>query len=167
MFASAAIAAPGCGRRLYPERHALAPASPSNRRARAPCEDGGPMSRHEMPVSQSTRVDRESPTGRSSERSDDSGPLPRHPIVLVHGLLGFVRRAVTRLLSYAYFQGVSESLAEDGIPVRTVALPPSASVESRARALADAIEGLGLASTDRVNLVAHSMGGLDARWYVG
>jgi len=95
---------------------------------------------------------------------DVPGPLPRHPIVLVHGVLGFVRRTVTRILAYSYFQGVEEHLVDAGVEVRTVALPAAAGVASRARALGDAIERLG---ADRVNVVAHSMGGLDARWYVG
>jgi len=94
----------------------------------------------------------------------DEGPLPRYPIVLVHGLLGFVRQTVTRLLSFAYFQGVEDALSEAGIEVHSVSLPPTGGVESRAQALASAVEALGAA---RVNLVAHSMGGLDARWYVG
>jgi triacylglycerol lipase len=89
---------------------------------------------------------------------------PRHPVVLLHGVLGFVRRTVTRLLSFSYFQGVEEHLVDAGVAVRTVALPASASVEARARALGEAIERLG---AERVNVVAHSMGGLDARWYVG
>jgi triacylglycerol lipase len=95
---------------------------------------------------------------------DVPGPLPRHPVVLVHGVLGFVRRTVTRLLSFSYFQGVQEHLVDAGVPVTTVALPPAASVQARARALGEAIDRLGAA---RVNVVAHSMGGLDARWYVG
>jgi triacylglycerol lipase len=45
-----------------------------------------------------------------------------------------------------------------------VALPPLSGVEARARALKEQVERLGAPT---VNLVAHSMGGLDARWYVG
>ena len=89
---------------------------------------------------------------------------PRHPVVLVHGVLGFVRRTLTRLLSYAYFQGVEDDLADAGVRVTSVALPATACVVDRARALRDAVEGVG---GGRVNVVAHSMGGLDARWYVG
>ncbi len=48
--------------------------------------------------------------------------------------------------------------------VTSIALPATACVADRARALRDAVEALG---AERVNLVAHSMGGLDARWYVG
>lgn len=91
-------------------------------------------------------------------------PAPRHPVVLVHGLLGFVRRTVTRLLSFAYFEGVEDDLASAGVPVRCVALPATAAVADRARALAEAVDRLG---AERVNVVAHSMGGLDARWWVG
>jgi triacylglycerol lipase len=90
--------------------------------------------------------------------------VPRHPVVLVHGVLGFVRQTVGRLLSFAYFQGVEDALREAGASVRTVALPALGGVETRARALAAEVERLG---APRVNLVAHSMGGLDARWYVG
>jgi hypothetical protein len=43
--------------------------------------------------------------------------VPRHPIVLVHGVLGFVRRAVTRLVSFSYFHGVQEHLEESGVRV--------------------------------------------------
>ena len=93
-----------------------------------------------------------------------SAVATRHPVVLVHGVLGFVRRTVSRLFSYAYFQGVEEALAEAGVEVETVALPATAGVEARARALAAAVERLG---GGKVNLVAHSMGGLDARWWVG
>ena len=88
----------------------------------------------------------------------------RHPVVLVHGVLGFVRKTVTRLLSFAYFQGVEEALGESGVRATTVALPATAGVEARARALKDAVERLG---DGPVNVVAHSMGGLDARWWIG
>ena len=68
---------------------------------------------------------------------------PRHPVVLVHGVLGFVRRTVTRLLSYAYFQGVEDDLAAAGVPVTSIALPATASVADRARVLRDAVERSG------------------------
>src|SRR5262245_36227257 len=55
-------------------------------------------------------------------------------------------------------------MSEAGVPAATVALPATAGVEDRARALKDAVERLGDVP---VNLIAHSMGGLDARWYVG
>ena len=88
----------------------------------------------------------------------------RHPVVLVHGILGFVRQTVSRWTSFAYFQGVEERLAAAGVRAAFVALPAVAGVEERGRALADAAGRMG---DGKVNLIAHSMGGLDARWYVG
>lgn len=103
-------------------------------------------------------------TAASAHAPQRSATRTRHAIVLVHGLLGFTRRTIARLFSFAYFQGVEDALHDAGIEVVSVALPATASVEVRARALADAIERTG---ARQVNLIAHSMGGLDARWYVG
>jgi triacylglycerol lipase len=88
----------------------------------------------------------------------------RHPVVLVHGVLGFVRTTVARLMSFAYFQGVEEALSDVGVRAKTVSLPATAGVAVRAKALRDAVERLG---DGPVNVVAHSMGGLDARWWIG
>jgi triacylglycerol lipase len=88
----------------------------------------------------------------------------RHPVVLVHGLLGFTRRTIGRLFAFAYFQGVEDALREAGVEVTSVALPATGSVHDRAKALKRAVEATG---APRVNLIAHSMGGLDARWWIG
>jgi triacylglycerol lipase len=90
-----------------------------------------------------------------------AGPPP-YPIVLVHGFLGwgelqlFGRR-------YSYFRGVAEAMTEIGAIVHIVTMPPVGSVEVRARALADAVLAL---EAPRVHLVAHSMGGIDARYAI-
>ncbi len=87
---------------------------------------------------------------------------PPYPIVLVHGFLGwgeielFGRR-------HRYFRGVGEAMEEVGAPVHVVTLPPAASVEERAAALARAVHAL---EAPRVHLVAHSMGGVDARYAI-
>jgi triacylglycerol lipase len=89
-------------------------------------------------------------------------PLPHYPIVLVHGFLGF---GEIRLLGrpFRYFRGVAEAMAETGATVHIVTLPAAASVEERARVLTDAVRAL---SAPRVHLVAHSMGGIDARYAI-
>jgi triacylglycerol lipase len=90
-----------------------------------------------------------------------AGPPP-YPIVLVHGFLGwgelqlFGRR-------YSYFRGVAEAMTDIGATVHIVTMPPVGSVEVRARALADAVLAL---EAPRVHLVAHSMGGIDARYAI-
>jgi triacylglycerol lipase len=89
------------------------------------------------------------------------GPT-RHPIVLVHGFAGFDSIRVGKARA-DYFRGIRVRLEKLGHRVEVVRLPPIASVESRARRLAEQVRAFGL---ERVNLVAHSMGGLDARYAI-
>jgi triacylglycerol lipase len=83
-------------------------------------------------------------------------------VVLVHGLLGFDEIELGRA-RHAYFKGVREALARDGHSVRTARVPLTGSIAARAEALARFVEGV---EGHRVNLVAHSMGGLDARYAI-
>lgn len=89
-------------------------------------------------------------------------PRPAPPIVLVHGLLGFDHIALLRW-RFVYFRGIVERLRDAGATVYTVRLPPLASVPQRAQALTAFVRAL---PHERVSLVAHSMGGLDARYAV-
>jgi triacylglycerol lipase len=82
----------------------------------------------------------------------------RFPIVLVHGIFGY-RRLGTR----EYFSGVEGHLERLGHEVYVAAVPPLAAVETRAAALRDQVLREFPDPAVRVNLVAHSMGGLDAR----
>jgi triacylglycerol lipase len=86
----------------------------------------------------------------------------RHPIVLVHGLFGFdsVRIGASR---HDYFRGVRDRLEALGNRVEIVRLPPTAGVKARAAELAEQVRAL---DAPRVNLIAHSMGGLDARFAI-
>jgi len=85
------------------------------------------------------------------------GPLP---VVLVHGMFGFDRVPIpgARL---DYFRGIARRLNELGCDTHAVRLPAAAAVPDRARALVTAIEAL---PHERVDLIAHSLGGLDARY---
>ena len=91
-------------------------------------------------------------------RALPAGSAARYPIVLAHGLLGFDK---IRPFGLEYFRGIREALERAGNDVHLVRLPPFAGVEARARALAEAIERI---EAPRVNIIAHSMGGLDARY---
>ena len=82
---------------------------------------------------------------------------PRHPIVLVHGLFGF-----DAVGTVEYFRGVRDNLERAGLRVYRVRLPMSASTRERAAVLARAVEAIG----EKVNIIAHSMGGLDARYAI-
>lgn len=84
----------------------------------------------------------------------------KYPVVLAHGLMGF---DVLELGSVqrSYFNGVAPRLAALGLTVHAFRVHPSATVAKRAEELAKAIASLG---AKRVNIIAHSMGGLDARY---
>jgi triacylglycerol lipase len=87
---------------------------------------------------------------------------PRHPVVLAHGLLGFDALRVAGARA-EYFRGVAERLAREGCVVHRCRVAPTASIAARARDLAAFVSGL---DARRVNVVAHSMGGLDARYAI-
>lgn len=85
-----------------------------------------------------------------------------HTIVFVHGLLGF---SELRLLGLRidYFRGLREALEEEGVSVYFPALPTAGSVINRAYALATLLQAQ---AVDTFTIVAHSMGGLDARYLI-
>lgn len=87
---------------------------------------------------------------------------PRHAVVLAHGLLGFDE---IRLPGGAqdYFRGVRARLEAEGISVHRGKVGKTASVAARAADLAAFVEAL---PHKRVSVIAHSMGGLDARYAV-
>ena len=94
-------------------------------------------------------------------------PAPKlgapYPIVLMHGMGGFGTLDVGPI-ELTYFKGVVEDLAKNGEAVYVTLAPPYATSEVRAQAIAKQIDDI-LARTGKakVNLVAHSQGGLDAR----
>ncbi len=86
----------------------------------------------------------------------------RHPVVLAHGLLGFdvLERDGERR---EYFNGIPALLADRGCTVHRPRVAPVASIATRAAALAAFVRAL---PHRRVNVIAHSMGGLDARFAI-
>ena len=99
-----------------------------------------------------------------------------HPFVLIHGLLGFSTIGPHGRLQY--FRGVREFLEHNpdvlnGLAkVYVVDLDPVDTIPSRAIQLRDFIQERvlyqpdGRKKHDKVNIIAHSMGGLDARYMV-
>ncbi len=87
---------------------------------------------------------------------------PLHPVVLAHGFLGFDEIALIGRRHH-YFRRIPDQLTKMGIAVYRPKVAGSASIAARAAALAEQVRAL---PDRRVNLVAHSMGGLDARYAI-
>ncbi len=88
------------------------------------------------------------------------GRGPRHPVVLAHGLLGFDEIRIGRART-DYFRGIPERLEREGCAVHRCRVAKTASIAARAADLAAFVNEI---DARRVNVVAHSMGGLDARY---
>ena len=90
------------------------------------------------------------------------------PIVLHHGLLGFGDISVGPV-KIAYFRGIDRAIRDRGHEVIVPRVHPTGSIELRARQLKESIlrslKTTGQ-SKERILLIAHSMGGLDARYMI-
>jgi len=88
---------------------------------------------------------------------DPEGTAALYPFILVHGFMN----------KGGSFVGLEDALRADGHAVELASLPPVAPVRVRAEYLANEVdEALALHSAAKVNIIAHSMGGLDARYLV-
>eukprot|EP00741_Cyanophora_paradoxa_P023732 tig00021616_g22923.t1 len=86
----------------------------------------------------------------------------RYPLVFAHGLLGFDTLKLG-VWSFQYWRGILEALREAGCDVYVTSVPPAASIERRAMELRARVKEIG---APRVNIIAHSMGGLDSRYFI-
>jgi triacylglycerol lipase len=89
-------------------------------------------------------------------------PAPRNAVVLAHGVMGFESIGMAGI-KQDYFRGVPARLRELGADVYTVRVSAAGSIATRAQQLAEAVK---LLPVERVNIIAHSMGGLDARYAI-
>lgn len=115
-----------------------------------------------------TRLETEGLVNQAIEENHRSGAFrkPKHPLVLCHGLFGFDLIGPQALppLRISYWRGVKEALEKEGVEVLVARVPASASIEERARILAQFIEEK--LPGREVNLIGHSMGGLDSRFLI-
>jgi triacylglycerol lipase len=80
--------------------------------------------------------------------------------------MGFdeLRFAGSLLPGVQYWRGITEAMRANGIEVITASVPASGSIEERAAKLGEDIAAK--ANGKSVNIIAHSMGGLDARYMI-
>ena len=95
-------------------------------------------------------------------------PASMIPIVLHHGFMGFPNLKAGPY-TFKYFRRIDRALADRGHPVIVTRVHPTAGVATRARQLKEIIlrqlDILGRRD-QRVVIVAHSLGGLDARYMI-
>src|SRR5215217_7342405 len=95
-------------------------------------------------------------------------PRPMIPVVLHHGMFGF-GQINAGPLRISYFRGIDRAIAAKGHPLIVSRVHPTAAVATRARQLKETVlrqlQILGR-EDERVLLVGHSMGGLDARYMI-
>lgn len=91
-------------------------------------------------------------------------PKLRSPVVLVHGLFGFDKLGVGGTTLVNYFRDIPDLLTAAGNRVLIPSLTPTGGVADRAQQLKDFL--LLHSPGEPVHLLAHSMGGLDARYMI-
>lgn len=91
-------------------------------------------------------------------------PKLRAPVVLAHGLLGFDCVRVGDLKLREYFVGIGHRLEAVGNRILRSRTHPTGGVRERAEQLRAFLDRS--SPTEPVHIIAHSMGGLDARCFI-
>ncbi|OCF74844.1 triacylglycerol lipase [Kwoniella mangroviensis CBS 8886] len=93
---------------------------------------------------------------------------PQNPIVFCHGLLGFDYLGKLLLhqppLQISHWRGIREVLESNGTEVLIARVPATSSIKDRAKILEEVISEK--YPGREVNLIGHSMGGLDCRYLI-
>jgi len=123
--------------------------------------EGAPGER-EQGVGPATEADEVEEGDEADEADVEAVGRTPLPIVLLHGAAGF-----DRIGPLDYYFRVADDLVDAGHDVFTTEVSPLQTIDVRAGQLAEQIDAI-LDETDagRVHLIAHSQGGLDARFLV-
>ncbi len=89
--------------------------------------------------------------------------VPRHPVVFCHGMLAMTMLRMQVPEDSNYFSHLRPFLRERGIEALYPNVEPTGGVVARAEQLRDLIRHW---TDEPINLIAHSMGGLDARYLI-
>ncbi|HET7757619.1 MAG TPA: hypothetical protein VFK87_10215 [Steroidobacteraceae bacterium] len=99
---------------------------------------------------------------RIGQRLRRPAPKLAHPVVLAHGIMGFDELKIAGIRR-EYFRGIPAHLSAHGALVHVPRVSPLGSVAQRARELTAVVNSI---DAKKVNLIAHSLGGLDARYAI-
>jgi len=102
----------------------------------------------------------------SSSRLAAEGDKERRAIVLHHGFFGGRRVGGLNTFSIEYFRGVPADLRDHGYDVLVTEVPSTSSTKVRAEEFAEQVAAWPELAGRRVTILAHSMGGLDARYAI-
>lgn len=99
-------------------------------------------------------------------KKDNTLPMERiplkYPIILVHGIIAYDRESIIN-----FWGGIPETLREKGVEVFFGNTDAWGDYESNALILKETIEKILLETKkEKVNIIAHSKGGIDARYFI-
>lgn len=140
--------------------------------SRHPKADEGPTAKKSQVEDMVDQEDKAAVEEEAEENAEifsilkDRYRAPKLPIVFCHGLFGFDHLGPSSIkpLQFSYWVGVQEALEAMGVEVLIGRVPASASIEERAKVLCEMI-GERFPGRE-VNLIGHSMGGLDGRFLI-
>jgi triacylglycerol esterase/lipase EstA (alpha/beta hydrolase family) len=89
--------------------------------------------------------------------------LPRHPVVFCHGMLAFTMLRFRLPNDLNCFSPLRDFFHSQGVRALFPQVPPTSGIIERAKKLRDQICSW---TSEPVNLICHSMGGLDARYMI-
>jgi triacylglycerol lipase len=96
-------------------------------------------------------------------RPSRAGRVTRFPIVFCHGMLAFSTLRLQLPEDLNSFSSLREPLRQRGFRALFPQVPPTSGIAARAEQLRDLIRRW---TDEPINLIAHSMGGLDARYLI-
>lgn len=124
-----------------------------------PAADRAPIHVHPFGDDTEPAVVKQGPAPRPSR----SGLLTRHALVFCHGMLACTLLRMQLSKDHNYFSVLREFLEQRGFRALFPLVLPTGGVIERARQLRDQIRRW---THEPVNLIAHSMGGLDCRYLI-
>jgi len=96
------------------------------------------------------------------DENDDAEPVIKYPVILVHGIIAHDRKGL-----FNFWGKIPDTLSKNGVKVFLGNTDAWGSFESNAEILKETIDKVLLEThSEKVNIIAHSKGGLDSRFLI-